>query len=197
MGGYRAPYLESAATVCDASRDSRESSGAAMASISAPARRDGRNWPHRPESRSKYIRSLPNPRHQPNPGLRRIGVPPTAPAGRNWLAGHWLCRPAHPIATNRSPVDSPLMALPASQVPRAGLWLGGEPCTTRRRPSWRPLTSRDPAGTPVSDGNAALAAHSALPAPSGICLGGVGATGRRAGYALGFQRRLQSGTTWP
>ena len=31
------------------------------------------------------------------PGVRRIGVPPTAPAGRNWLAGHWLYRPAHPM----------------------------------------------------------------------------------------------------
>jgi hypothetical protein len=30
-----------------------------MASISEPARRDGRNRPHRPRSRSKYTRSLP------------------------------------------------------------------------------------------------------------------------------------------
>jgi hypothetical protein len=37
LDGYRAPYLESAATVRDASRDSRESSGAAMANIPAPA----------------------------------------------------------------------------------------------------------------------------------------------------------------
>ena len=57
--GYRVPFLESAATVRDACRDSRELSGAAMASISAPARRDGRNWPHRPQSRSKYAKSLP------------------------------------------------------------------------------------------------------------------------------------------
>ena len=35
-GGYRAPYLGSAATVRDASRGSREPPGAAMASISAP-----------------------------------------------------------------------------------------------------------------------------------------------------------------
>jgi len=35
-GGYRAPYLGSAATVRDESRGSRESSGAAMASISSP-----------------------------------------------------------------------------------------------------------------------------------------------------------------
>jgi hypothetical protein len=28
--------------------------------FSAPARRDGRNWPGRPETRSKYTRSLPN-----------------------------------------------------------------------------------------------------------------------------------------
>ena len=30
-----------------------------MASISAPARRDGQDWPHRPGSRSKYAKSLP------------------------------------------------------------------------------------------------------------------------------------------
>jgi len=114
----------------------------------------------------------------------------------------WWCMPQEPVPEDPGrdedpgPVDSPLMALPASLVPRAGLgWVVSS--ARLAPPDLVTLTSRDPAGTPASDGNAALAAHSALPAPSGICPGGVGATGGRAGYALGFQRRRQSGTTWP
>jgi hypothetical protein len=38
-----------------------------MVSISAPAQRDGRNWPRRPGSRSKYIGSLPEPERQSGP----------------------------------------------------------------------------------------------------------------------------------
>jgi hypothetical protein len=63
-----------------------------MASISAPARRDGRDWPHRPGSWSKYIRSLPNR------GISRPRAPNTstyrtvAPQVGNWCASRPLTR---------------------------------------------------------------------------------------------------------
>ena len=62
------PYLESATTVRDASGDSRESSGAAMASISAPAPARWTGLAPSTRSRSKYTGSLPEPGRQSGPG---------------------------------------------------------------------------------------------------------------------------------